>query len=308
MEGGSLQMSVETVCNSTHSKPALFNIMYPELVNKLECCIFSSKQSHCSWLPASQAPDLRFFYALQNEDLGTSIYNDALSVLQECSSYSYTNSTRTGCDLQGHFTQAIIILFNGTLNNKPVRNTFRKEFNKCVKLPPLEWTVTKTEDKFIIRWIAPDIVSLPDWKFQIIYTECNDRKIKDVEGNTSVDLVLVPHCPYRMAIKAETQGGRKIYTTGIDEKYFDADTDPKMILILTSIIIPLMFAGLAALTFMYFSKNKEKMFPKVPQPRDLLSDISDNNNKSTVHNLYIPAEEEDNCKITLVIDPQTNQI
>lgn len=88
----------------------------------------------------------------------------------------------------------------------------------------------------------------------------------------------------------------------------DADTDPNAS-IYAAIIIPLMFAGLAALTFVccrkyvksaplylaptvvpsfasdiYLSlyRNKENIFPKVPQPRDLLSDVSDNNNKVTV--------------------------
>ena len=30
------------------------------------------------------------------------------------------------------------------------------------------------------------------------------------------------------------------------------------------------------------SRNKERIFPKVPQPRDLISDIYDNNNKVNV--------------------------
>lgn len=41
---------------------------------------------------------------------------------------------------------------------------------------------------------------------------------KDISGETSTELVLVSHCPYRMAIKAKEQRGGE--TPWSEEKYF----------------------------------------------------------------------------------------
>lgn len=99
----------------------------------------------------------------------------------------------------------------------------------------------------------------------------------------------------------------------------DADAEPNAV-VFAAIIIPLVFASLAILTFvccrkyvhsspsfflkiiclfpigcgvlfiLFYSnfvelslfRNKDHIFPKVPQPRDFLSDIYDNNNKVTL--------------------------
>ncbi|XP_070786347.1 uncharacterized protein [Enoplosus armatus] len=284
----------------------LFERTRRELVRDLQCYITSSKHSRCSWLPASHVPDFGFFYRLSNEDGSKSIHDNSLPLLRECPRYIDTGGVRTGCDLQANFTQAIHVLFNGTLNNTLVRNTFKKWVKDDVRPPPLNWTVTKTGEKFIITWIPPDFVDLSHWTFVIDYTECKTPKVKTVEDETSLHLDLVPHCQYCMAIRAkETRG--KGETRESNTTCFDADTDPNA-LVYVAVIIPLMFAGLAALAFVCCRKNKENIFPKVPEPRDLLSDISNNNNKITVRNLYVPAEEEDSCKITLVMDSEINQI
>ncbi|GLD72527.1 uncharacterized protein AKAME5_002385200 [Lates japonicus] len=157
-----------------------------------------------------------------------------------------------------------------------------------------------------VQTICAGLVLTPIWRgrHKLNYTACNGHVEKDEHSLTSMQLDVIPHCKYCMTIKAKY---RDLGSTALsDEKCFDAETDP-IALVYAAIIIPLIFAGLATLTFVCCKRNKEHIFPKVPQPRDLLSDISDNNNKSTVYNLYIPAEEEENCKITLVMDPQINK-
>ncbi|XP_023252385.1 cytokine receptor common subunit gamma-like [Seriola lalandi dorsalis] len=300
MEGGFLNLSVQTICNGKASELASLIVNYPEMVKNLECYIRSSKQTQCSWEAADPTTDLSFFYRLVDEDLTVS-FGDEPSPLRECSSYSSTEGVRTGCELQAKVKQIIHIFFNGTVNNTLFRNTFTKDLLDNVKPPPLNWTVIKARDKFIISWIPPDIGNLT-WKFQINYTECVNTTIKTIERGTSAHLNLVAHCQYRISIRAKHENS---CTQWSDDKYFDADTDPKAMVYL-AIIIPLMFAALAILIFVCCRKNKEHIFPKVPQPRDFLSDISDNNNKSTVCDLYIPAKEEENCNITLVMDPQIN--
>ncbi|XP_026149425.1 interleukin-13 receptor subunit alpha-1 [Mastacembelus armatus] len=293
MEGGNLTLSVRTLCNNTHSEPAVLKFTYPVLVTDLQCYVRSSEQSYCSWVPASRGPVLRFFYwRLQ--------YKEAQ--LEECPSYSFTEDMRTGCNLQVKYAEEIFISFNATLKNSSVKNTFKKHFLK-VRPPPLNWTVTKSGDKFNITWIPPDVTN--EWMFKIKYTECGKETQKTINKETSLQLDLVPHCPYRMAIMAEHHNGA---TPWSDEKMFDAETDPN-VLVYLAIIIPLTFSVLAVLMFVCCRNNKENIFPKVPQPRDLLSDISNNNNntKNTAYNLYIPVEEEENCKITLVTDTLINK-
>ncbi|KAM8897398.1 uncharacterized protein AB9W97_008814 isoform 2-T2 [Spinachia spinachia] len=151
------------------------------------------------------------------------------------------------------------------------RNTFSKETFNDVRPSSIKWRVNKTGDKFAITWTKPDI-SL-HWSFVIKYTECKETKEKTFQGVDSAELDLVPHCPYCMAIQAQSSHGATPWTK---EKCFDADTDPNAWK-WAAIIIPLMLAGVAALMFVCYRRNKEYIFPKVPQPRDLLSDISDNN-------------------------------
>ncbi|XP_037336773.2 interleukin-13 receptor subunit alpha-1 [Pungitius pungitius] len=299
MEGGFLQLRVQTTCSGIHSEPVVMILKYPDLVRNVHCYSFAATKGHCSWSPASQAPDLRFFYWLV-DDYSEPPADETSVNIQECLSYNYTGAVRTGCNLEARTDQIIYIFFNATLMDTVPRNTFKKETFEDVRPPPLEWTVNKTGDKFAISWTKPDIPI--DWSIIMRYTECDETKNKTFQGDKPGELDLVPHCPYCMALIAHFVNGATPWTK---EKCFDADIDPKAWM-LAAIIIPLMLVGLLALMFGCYRKNKEYIFPKVPQPRDLLSDISDNNNKSTVPDLYIPMDEEANCKITLVEDPLIN--
>ncbi|XP_068612007.1 uncharacterized protein [Brachionichthys hirsutus] len=297
MHGGFLHFSVQTVCDEKESDPERFVVTYPELVRDLQCYIHSSTQTHCSWTPAIPAPDLCFFYRLVNEDRTVSIDSQSGFPVQACSSYTHTDGVRTGCDLQAKVTQDVHIVFNGTVNNEPVKNTFKRELQSNVRPPALEWEVQKTGTKFLISWTPPDISNPPNWKFMIKYTECGKTLPELVLEGKEAELPVVSHCPYHMSIRAVARGAA---TPWSQEKYFNADSDPNALLY-AAILIPLIAATLGALTFICLMKHKNIIFPKVPQPRDLLGD-SDNNNKAALPSLYNQAEEE-HCEITLVVDP-----
>lgn len=298
MEGGYLQLTVLTICNGNASEGVVLTHTYPELVKEVECYIVSSKHCKCSWEAGSRVHDLSFFYRLVKDDFTVSVSDNSSSPLQECPSYIYDGDNRTGCDLEATIDHSIDILFNRTVNDSLFRNTFKKHLSGKVKPPPLNWTVTKVGGKFNISWIPIDI-KLP-WEYLINYTECNKSKEKRAGRGISYQLDLVPHCQYSMQIRAQYDNH---YTPWSEVKKFEPDTDSNAV-VFAAIIIPLVFAGLVILTFVCCRKNKDHIFPKVPQPRDFLSDIYDNNNKSTIRDLYIPAEEEENCNITLVMDPQ----
>ncbi|XP_030286924.1 uncharacterized protein LOC115589910 [Sparus aurata] len=300
MNGRYLYLSVKAICNNTHSEQVAKPTTYPELVRNLSCYVHSSKQTRCSWLPVSDAADLGFFFRLTAEDLSLSIHNISRTPLRGCPAYV---NRKTGCDLQADTRHSIHILFNGTLNNSSVRNTFKIWLKENARPLPLNWTVIKAGDTFNISWIPPDFDKLSVWKFTIKQTACNKSMLHDVFEGTSTELNVIRRCENCMAIKAvrKVTGGESEWS---DVKCFGSEPNA---LVYAAIIIPMMFAVLAALTLMCCKKNKDIIFPRVPEPRDFLSDISDNNNKITVRNLYIPAEEED-CKITLVIDPLNNKL
>ncbi|XP_068163950.1 interleukin-13 receptor subunit alpha-1-like isoform X2 [Antennarius striatus] len=296
MEGGFLNLSVKTVCKEKESKQVFRYLKDPELVRDLQCSIHTSKQTSCSWTPAHLVPDLSFFYKLVYEDGRTRSDDQTLSWVQACSSYTYTNGVRTGCNFQAKITQDVLILVNGTVNNRTVKNTFRKALHNNVKPPPLEWEVEKTATKFLISWIAPEISNPPKWKFIINITECGKKLPSEEVEKTKYDLPLQSHCPYRMSVRAKAWRSE---TPWSKEKYFSADRDPNAFLY-AIIFVALTAAILGAMSLMFLMKYKKTIFPKVPQPRDLLSD-SDNNNKVMLPSFYSLAEEE-NCEITLVID------
>nr|XP_057923123.1 uncharacterized protein LOC131125515 [Doryrhamphus excisus] len=297
MEGGSLFISVHTVCKDQHSQPAVLNVTYPELVSDVQCSIISSMLTQCSWRPLGPPPSLSFYYGLVDE-----LEDTASSELQECPLYTHTEGLRTGCHLQSTAIQSIYMLFNTTLNETLVRNTF-KVMPVPVTPRPLNWSVSEVAGKFILNWIPPDVLRLSRWTFIINYTECDERKIIEVPGKTSALIHRVSHCCYRMSLKARSLHGE---TGWSDAKYFDEAKDANAMLY-AAVIIPLLFAGLTSLTCVWFRRKKEHIFTKVPQPRDLLSDIYNHQTKSAVFNLHFPEKEEEDPKITLVTDLQQSQ-
>ncbi|XP_062300818.1 uncharacterized protein LOC134005829 [Scomber scombrus] len=302
MKGGFLSLSVKTICGDK-SGVVVHNFTYPDLVWNVMCYIRSSRNYECLWLTATDVPDLRFFFRFPSQSSNADC--TAPLPLQECSSYLITNGKRTGCNLQDPIAYDIHMVFNGTLNNTLVRNTFRQT-NPLVRPPALEWTITEAGDKFNISVIPPDYRP-SRWTLLINYTECGKEKHQLQELKTAFQMPRLLHCPYYIQIKAEIDDGKGGWTPWSEKLSFGAITDPNP-MVYAIIPIPIVFAALAVLTFICYKKNKETIFPKVPEPRDLVSDISDNNNKSNVRNLYIPAAEEEDCKITLVLDPQFTQL
>nr|XP_019962708.1 PREDICTED: interleukin-13 receptor subunit alpha-1-like isoform X1 [Paralichthys olivaceus] len=297
MNGGFLHFSVVTKCDNRESEPAVLNVSYP-VMRDVQCYRYSSNDVTCFWKPAAPKQSVHFFYRVVKKYQSLNEVTP-LPPLQECSSYNITLGVRTGCRLQSNLQQEIQILFNGTVNNTPFRNTFSKDNINDVK-ESLNWTVKKDGNKFTIGWNTPDITS-GFQAFQINYTECQKKKdllIQDIK-QTSYELNRLPDCQYRMAMKACYS---KFNTEWSEEKYFDAETDAYG-WVYAVVLTPLVLAGLTVLTFVCCRKIRIHIFPQVPQPRDHLTDIFDNNNKSTVGNMYIPAEEDDFCKITLLTDP-----
>uniref|UniRef100_A0A3P8TK81 Type I cytokine receptor cytokine-binding domain-containing protein n=1 Tax=Amphiprion percula TaxID=161767 RepID=A0A3P8TK81_AMPPE len=302
--GRSLNFSVTTDCSDDSSEPAVHSICYSELVKQLDCYNYAPGKTHCQWNPASDAPDLQFFYKLINQ-VGSS--SDESSELQECPSYSYsTTGVRTGCELQASERHEINILFNGTVNDKPARNTFIKLLKDHVRPPALKWTVVKSKDAFSISWIAPDIFQPSNWKYNLRYTVCNKTACNKPEilglpkeEKTSYRLERDSQWQYCIAIQAVVETGGNGATPWSADQCFEEDLDA---LVFVAFIIPCVVAILAALMFVCCRRNKDKFFPRIITPVDFITDI-DNNNKSNLYNLQAPAEEEQTCEIT-VLDPE----
>ncbi|XP_028330379.1 interleukin-13 receptor subunit alpha-2-like isoform X2 [Gouania willdenowi] len=220
MEGGSIQWSISTVCQQNRSVAVVLNVSYPEIVKHLKCYLYAPNQSRCEWLPNFSPPDLKFFY-ISAEAFSS---KNSLVSLVECSSYIYNESMKTGCEIQATENHIIYILFNGTLNNKPVRNTFLRKPKDDVRLPPLKLTATKNGNEINMNWNKPNILP-KDWIFKINYTECDVLKSISVKGETAYVLESVSHCQYNISIRAQSKSGKAPWS---DWKYFDAEHDSNM--------------------------------------------------------------------------------
>lgn len=298
MNGNILNVSIRSLCNESLSEPVVVSETNPELVTDFQCYVHSPKQTNCSWSPTSINADLRFFYKSEDE------WNSIVSGIEECSSCT-ADGLRIVCNLPVSIQHSIRVLFNTTLNNKTVRNTFHKRLIRFVRPPPLNWKVKKSGNQFNITWYPPEVIAQDEWEYIINYTECGQLKSPIIQKEkTSYQLQRVPQCNYSMAIKAKY--GEKGETPWTDQQYFEADSGFSPLVFL-AITIPLVVATLTVLTVMCYQKNKDTIFPKVPQPRDLLSDICDNNNKTALCNFHAMAVEEDNCKIALVVEPQISK-
>ncbi|XP_077597847.1 interleukin-13 receptor subunit alpha-1 [Stigmatopora nigra] len=296
MEGGSIFFSVQTTCNQNQSQPVYLNVTYPELVNNVQCDIISSTLTRCTWAPLRLIPDLSFFYRLVDELDDSAPEGVSLS---ECPRYLMTRGVRTGCRLTSRACQSVTVLFNGTVDGSPVRNTFQKKV-VGVRPRPLRWNVSQVVDGFNLSWTPPDVLRLENWRFIINYTECDSTKRQIVQGATWMLMTRVPRCPYRLTLKAQSDRGE---TDWSHVKYFGAEEDPNALLY-AAIVVSMLCAGLVLLLGFYWTRNKERFFKKVPQPRDLLSDIPNGKNKGGFYNLNFPIKEEKECQISVVKDQQ----
>ncbi|KAK7910135.1 hypothetical protein WMY93_014819 [Mugilogobius chulae] len=288
MNGGFVNISIQTVCDGTKSDPVIVTVDDPDL--HLSCLILSSSLTRCSWKPPSSAVDIRFFYNLEDPNSDDSIPTPPL---QECP--LYTNGTT--CDLQMKPTQELKVLLNGTANTRTIRNIY--QFSSLqLRLRPLNWTIRESKEQFHISWTAPEFDL--DWKYIIKYIVCNETLKKEVPSGLSAELDRMPDCSYQISVRAVTVNGVTEWTTF---RRFDAVPSSNF-MPLAVVLIPLSMALLVILFLMWCMKNKRKMFPKVPQPNpELFKDILNNNNKVYIPDFYSPSMEEE-CHVTLVVDPK----
>ncbi|XP_011604838.2 uncharacterized protein [Takifugu rubripes] len=293
MEGNFVNLTL-TECNGRRSPPVHISLHYPELVKEVDCYRTSRRDAVCSWIPNTHIQELQFFFVFVNESKITDEMDFIQNIkMTECQSYNETDGVRTGCDLQLGGTH-ILISFRERRNHSSF-NTFRKVVTSNVRLPALKWNVTKTDYKFHISWETPDIPT--DWTITINYTTCGDPKSKSVSASQHSEVLnRVPHCPYRLAIQAISLKGKSLWS---EYKYFEADPP---LLTYAAIFFSLVFTGLATTLLICFRRKREAIFPKIPEPRDLLSSIPDNNFKCTLDSLYGNSKEE-LCIISLVTEP-----
>ncbi|XP_072315390.1 uncharacterized protein [Eucyclogobius newberryi] len=286
LNGGFLNMSIQTVCNGTMSDPVFVTLNDPDL--QLWCIILSSNLTRCYWKPPSSA-DIRFFYNSDGDDNNVSV------PLQECP--LYTNNIRTGCDLPVDPEEPLNVLLNGTANNRTIRNIHHFEFLK-LKLAPLNWTVKESKKEFHISWTPPEFPNYR-WKYYINYTACSYTKDLEIVTGLSAVLPRSPECSYDISMRAvvEYNGG----TEWTRNKHYDAISGRDYILFAV-ILIPLLMAVLVILSLVWCMKNRENIFPKVPQPNpELFNDILNNNNKISISNFYMTKVEEE-CHLTVMVD------
>ncbi|XP_034021012.1 uncharacterized protein LOC117505461 [Thalassophryne amazonica] len=263
----------------------------------VKCYIRSYKLTQCVWnLPIS--PDIRLFYWLINEDENLTTPSPHF---QECSSYVSIDTRSTMCDMQRNYRQSmpIKLKWNETVIKNPTIPAL-----SIMSPPPMNWTYIVKGNRANIMWTPPDFGDDQLFTYTLSYTHCGEKTEITHLTNVTYQLTLDSACNYCMVIKPVYQylGGKTYWS---DEKCFGvnitvADGESKLktyVIVFISVVSAL----LAALTFLCLWKNKDKIFPKIPEPRDYFTDVL-NNNKMTVVDWCMPVEEEENCKISLVAD------
>nr|XP_046175188.1 cytokine receptor common subunit gamma-like [Oncorhynchus gorbuscha] len=301
---GGVRFFIQTQCNRTQmSQTVVHTIPAPtELVTNFKCFLYTSNAMNCSWLLANQVPeDLQLYYGffrLKN-----------MSKVSECNEYLYNGNQRTGCHLRGDFHMRIFFQVNGTLNGSSVRNTFMVNPKDHVQPIPLELKITEEGSNLNISWISPDIRHPRCWKYIINYTRCKMPESKSLEDKTWIMVNYDPYCQYRVRIKpifSQLCGmGEGDWT---EEKIYGKDGNRDWHLHVAAVFISVMAVIVSILVCFCIRKHKDKILPKVPKPTNLISDMFNNNNEMSINeNLYIPAQEEVDCKITLVRYPLPQQ-
>ncbi|XP_045557353.1 interleukin-5 receptor subunit alpha isoform X1 [Salmo salar] len=298
---GVVRFSIQTQCNNRTrmSQTVVHTIPAPtELVKNFKCFLYS-KAMNCSWLLTNQVPeDLQLYYGFKN-----------MSKVSECSEYLYNDNQRTGCHLIGDFRIRIFFQVNGTLNGSSVRNTFEVDPKGHVQPLPLELKITEEGSNLNISWISPDIRDPRCWEYIINYTRCNTPESKSLKGETWIMVNYDPHCQYRVRIKPiflKWCGmGEGDWTR---EEIYGKDGNRDWHLHVAAIFISVMAVIVSIVVCFCIRKHKDKILPQVPKPTNLISDMFNNNNDMSINeHLYIPAQEEVDCKITLVQDPLPQQ-
>uniref|UniRef100_A0A4W5JBP3 Fibronectin type-III domain-containing protein n=1 Tax=Hucho hucho TaxID=62062 RepID=A0A4W5JBP3_9TELE len=248
-----------------------------ELVKNFQCCLYSSKAMNCSWLPANQTPDdLQLYYGYLGE-----------SHKAACSDYQDRAGEKTGCRLRGDFLEyKVHFHFNGTLNGLSVQKTFQVLPTHCVKPPAPRVKITETGKGLNLSWDPPDLANDHCWVYILNYSKCQESLSKEIQ----YEYEWVPYdlrCQYRVQVKAVYRdscgaGGSDwsdVELYGVE----DLHVDWSMTVVAILILIPAAVGLFIILCLCCFMKKLS----------------------SNLHfrNLYVPVEEEVECKISLEKDP-----
>ncbi|XP_038851947.1 interleukin-13 receptor subunit alpha-1-like isoform X2 [Salvelinus namaycush] len=277
----------------TKSKPVSISKPKPtELVKNFQCSLYSSKAMNCSWLPVNQASDLQLYYG----------YLDP-SHIAACSEYQYRDGQRTGCHLRGSFLQYDVdFKVNGTLDGLSVRNNFLVLPRYHVKAPAPKVKITEEGRNLILSWDYPNIGADHCWNYIFTYSKCQLLvDSKEIQLN-SVTVSYDQTCQYRVKLKAVYakwcgEGG----SDWSEEEIYGVDDWSTTVF---DVVIPAVVFLFLILLISCFMKHREKLFPAIPHPSLIFKDMLNGNKelKSSIGNLYVPVEEEVECKISLEKD------
>nr|ACO13812.1 Interleukin-13 receptor alpha-1 chain precursor [Esox lucius] len=298
LEGG-LNFSVQTECNNSKSQPVVHTIAAPrELVKDFHCFYYSSNALNCSWLPTNQSPeDINLYYAYPESEIH-------LSNTSECRSYLRNAGRKTGCLIRGDFSKLkVYFQVNGTVNGSSLRNTFKVIPKDNVKPPAPKVKITEKENNLNLSWNHPNISHPHCWDYMLNYSRCQESLSKTTKSNSET-IPYDPRCKYRVRIKAVYTsycGKGESDWSGV-EIYGEED----WLITVISIVIPASLFLFVILFLCCFMKHKEKLFPKIPQPSMIYKDTLNSNKeeKTFIGDLYVPVEEDVECKFSLENEPQ----
>ncbi|XP_056317127.1 interleukin-13 receptor subunit alpha-1 isoform X1 [Danio aesculapii] len=298
-------------CGDRRSPPKIITIPAPPvlLVTDRDFA-YSHDQLKCTWRPAVDVKDLGFYYWYKREPPLESLIRCIPDETMKMGGCVIHNTHLKDINVFGH----MFYLFNGTYNGTVVNNTFKDEnVKQYVRLKKPQLTVQRVGDSLMFQTNASDLDEFEKgcYKYNYTYSECGKESRNFTELINKSTHQYDPYCKYRARVQIHFSNdcGRG-FSELSDEVYYGENSNPNTPALLALIIIPLMVSCCLIVSLVLLRRNKDILFPKVPDPSLFFKEMLNSNVNVPVelpansldNKLYVPAEEILEYRISLEQD------
>lgn len=297
-------------CGERRSAPKIITIPPPPvLLVKDRDFAYSHDKLKCTWRPAIDVKDLGFYYWYKRDP--------PLESLIQC--IPDETIKMGGCVIHNKFLKDINVfsemfyLFNGTYNGTVVNNTFRDESaNQYVRLKKPQLTVQRIGDSLIFQTNASDLDEFEEscYDYNYTYSVCGKESLFSKRINKTTQQY-DPSCKYRARVQIHFSNNcGQGFSEMSNEVEYGENSNPNTPALLALIIIPLMVSCCLIVSLVLLRRNKDILFPKVPDPSLFFKEMLNSSvsvpqelpANSPVNKLYVPAEEILEYRISLEQD------
>ncbi|XP_063043620.1 interleukin-13 receptor subunit alpha-1 [Engraulis encrasicolus] len=259
----------------------------PDVVKGFTCAYYASESLNCSWHPDDRHTNLRSYYSFSN--------NSSVTELRPCPHDQYEGSRLIGCHLRSSLVgpNHVYFLINASSDHTPIYSTYHRDIKYFYRPPPPVVSVSLVKANLNISWSPPNFRQLGCFHYQLHYNACGKHEVQTHE-ETSVTVPYDPKCQYSIRVKTfvPTCGGGESLPSQV-QTYGPDSGDAVLVLVAVGVCV---FLVLCALLVCFFYKYKEKLLPKIPEPR------LDRSIRGLMERLYVPVSEDVEGNLEVCVD------